>query len=237
MFLSIVIPAYNEEKRISETLEKYLRFYNQNNSVEFIVVLNACTDNTLSIVESFSKKYPNRVRYINIQEPILKGGAVREGFKLAKGDLISFLDADGSTSPEEFDKVVRKVDGFDGAIASRWKKGSRIVGGSFFREVISIGFMALVKMLFWMPFVDTQCGAKVFKKKVVQEVLSELCVNDMAFDVELLHKILRKGYTILEVPSIWTDHSDSSTTLGSPWKLFLASFNMFATILRIRIRR
>ncbi len=234
MFLSIVIPAYNEEGRISKTLDKYLRFYHTTD-VEFVVVLNDCTDNTLSIVESFSKKYPNRVRYINIKEPILKGGAIRKGFGLAQGDLISFLDADGSTSPEEFDKVVRKVADFDGAIASRWKKGSKIVGGSFFREVISIGFMALVKMLFWMPFIDTQCGAKVFKRKVVQEVLPELRINNMAFDVELLHKILRKGFTIVEVPSIWIDHSDSSTTLGSPWKLFLASFNMFATILKIRL--
>lgn len=236
MFLSIVIPAYNEEKRITETLEKYLCFY-CHHSVELIIVLNGCTDNTLGMVEPFIKKYPSRVKFKNIKQAIGKGGAVREGFKMAQSEFIGFLDADGSTCPEEFNKLIEKSKGFDGAIASRWKKGSKIVGASILREVVSIGFIFLVKILFFMPFTDTQCGAKIFKKGVIAQVLPKLKVNNMAFDVELLYFIHRAGFRILEVSSVWVDNSSSSSALGSPVNLFKNGLKMFITLLNIRFRK
>jgi len=236
MFLSIVIPAHNEEERISKTLDDYLHFYNEKD-VEFIVVLNACQDNTIGVVKEYVEKNPKQIRYTDIKEAIGKGGAVREGFRMAKGELIGFLDADASTSPEEFEKVVQVAKKNDGAIASRWKKGSKIVGGSFFREIFSVGFITLVRMLYWMPFIDTQCGAKVFKKKVIDEILPMMKINNMAFDVELLYNIQKKNFNVIEVPSVWIDNSSSSPTLGSPLRLIGTSINIFFTLIKIRFKK
>lgn len=234
MFLSIIIPAYNEEKRISETLEKYLRFYNQNN-VELIIVLNGCQDNTAEVVSLFKKKYPAKIRIIEIKEAG-KGRAVRKGFQMANGELIGFVDADGATDPEEFDKLVKNVNGFDGAIASRWKKGSEVINRNFFRKMVSLCFVLLVRLIVWLPFLDTQCGAKVFKKKPIKTILPKLKVNNMAFDVEILHWCRLLGFRIEEMPSRWID-KDSSGFLGSPAKVLISGFKMFFTLISIRLRK
>ncbi|MBU0598194.1 glycosyltransferase [Patescibacteria group bacterium] len=236
MTLTIIFPAFNEEERIGQTLDKYLSFY-KDKFVDFIIIVNGCTDKTETVVREYGEKFPDKIDYIVISEEIGKGGAVRRGFQIAKGDLISFIDADASTEPPEFDRLVRKINGVDGAIASRWKKGSKIVNGNLFREIISLGFIAFVKVLFWMPVIDTQCGAKVFKKKVIKAILPQLRVNNMAFDVELLYTIRRAGFRVIEVPSKWEDNSSSSAMLGSPSKVIKNSINMFFTLLRIRLMK
>src|SRR3989344_5442103 len=97
--LSIVIPAYNEEKRIGRTLDNYLNFFSKKiRNFEIIVVLNGCKDNTFDIVKRFIKK-SNKIRYLIFKENIGKGGAIVEGFKTARGDLIGFVDADMATPP------------------------------------------------------------------------------------------------------------------------------------------
>ncbi|MDD5039755.1 MAG: glycosyltransferase family 2 protein [Patescibacteria group bacterium] len=235
MMLSIVIPAYNEEKRISSTLEKYLSHY-ASCPVEFIVVLNACTDNTRGVVDDFIKRFPGRIRYIEIPDEIGKGGAVKAGFQVAHGDNIGFLDADGSTDPAEYEKLIREIDRFDCAIASRWKRGSEVVNRKLIRNIVSFGFISFVRILFWMPFADTQCGAKVFRRKVIEAVLPKLTVHNMAFDIQLLQLIRKAGFTITEVPTRWVDKS-SSALLGSPMKLIINSFRILATLVRIRITK
>jgi len=234
MFLSIVIPAYNEEKRISETLKKYLLFYDANKA-EFIIVLNGCQDNTLGVVRSFERKSDTRIRIIDIAETG-KGRAVRKGFAVAQGDLIGFIDADGATEPEEFDKLVKKVSEFDGAIASRWKRGAEVINRNFFRKLVSLCFVLLVRLIVWLPFIDTQCGAKVFKKKVIKSILPKLKVNNMAFDVEILYQCKLLHYQIVEVPSRWVD-KDSSGFLDSPFKVFVSGLKMFFTLINIRLRK
>src|SRR3989344_4067768 len=98
MKYSIIIPAYNEEKRIGVTLDDYCSYFSKfpKGEVEIIVVLNGCVDNTLMVVKEYAKKYAV-LRYVDIKEAIRKGGAVIEGFKIAKGDLIGYADADGAT--------------------------------------------------------------------------------------------------------------------------------------------
>ena len=93
--LSIIIPAYNEENRIKPTLQAYLDFF-KDKDIEIIVIMNGCTDNTLEVVRSLNSP---KINYINIPEAIGKGGAIIEGFKIAKGNLISYVDADNSTKP------------------------------------------------------------------------------------------------------------------------------------------
>jgi len=234
MFLSIIIPAYNEEKRIGETLDDYLGFYTQD--VEVIVVLNGCQDRTLDEIKKRKDRFSQILRYIEIKEAIGKGAAVKIGFEAAKGDLIGFVDADNATSPTEFDKIVQTIDGTDACIASRLKKGSQVINRTVMRKIVSLGFVAIVKLLFGMPFADTQCGAKIFKKNVIKEVIPFLTTTNMAFDVELLYIILKKGYKIKELPSVWIEKS-SSALLGSPFKLVVNGVKVFFTLLHIRFKK
>lgn len=232
MFLSIVIPAYNEEKRIGRVLEQYIDFFKEN--LEIIIVLNGCRDRTEEVVQKTQRKYPNIVRYFDIKE-VGKGRAIIKGFKEAQGDLIGFVDADGSTSPMEYGHLISRINGADGVIASRWKKGARVENRTFIRKIISLGFVFLVKILFFLPYQDTQCGAKIFKKMALKKVLPKITIKNMAFDVELLYLMKKHNFNIKERPTVWLDQS-SSAVLGSPLKIIINSIKMFFTLIFIRIK-
>ncbi|GAI24521.1 unnamed protein product, partial [marine sediment metagenome] len=107
MFLSIVVPAHNEEKRMADFLPE-LAIYCRNHEkpCEIIVVPNFCKDRTNEVAEKIAASFPGLIKVINIKEKVLKGGAVKAGFKAASGDLIGFIDADGATSAKEYNKVV-----------------------------------------------------------------------------------------------------------------------------------
>ncbi|MDD5342177.1 MAG: glycosyltransferase family 2 protein [Patescibacteria group bacterium] len=236
MLISIVIPAYNEAKRIRETLDRYVKdFYP--GQTEIIVVLNGCRDDSREVVERAIKELGPAIRYFDLKTGG-KGLAVHYGFQKAEGELVGFLDADGSTSPEEYRKLVEAIlqKKYDGAIASRWKKGSQIIGRkSPLRKLTSQGFHLVTKLLFWLPVRDTQCGAKLFRREVVQKILPNLKEKNMAFDVELLWLAKRAGFHITEVPSVWVDKS-SSEMLGSTTKLMRTSLNMFLALVKIRFQ-
>ncbi|MBU0707630.1 glycosyltransferase family 2 protein [Patescibacteria group bacterium] len=236
MLLSLIIPAYNESKRIRKTLEAYVKKTFPGKK-EIIVVLNGCTDNSREVVEQAIKELGNEIVLYEIKEGS-KGKAVRYGFERAQGDIVGFLDADGATSPEEFDKLVDQIvkHGVDGAIASRWCKGSKVIGRtSVFRTIASQGFYILTKALFWMPFRDSQCGAKLFKKEVIKRILPKLKVENMAFDVEILYLIHSAGFKIREVPTVWVDQA-SSEQFASMTKLARVSLRMFLTIIALRFK-
>ena len=165
MKVSIIIPAYNEEKRIGKTLKAYSEFFrkkqkeNKIKSFEIIVVLNACRDNTLGVVKNYQKKY-KEIKYLNFKEAG-KGFAVIEGFKDAlkrKNDLIGFVDADMATKPEVYYDLIENIRNSDGIIAARWRKDSIIKEKkSIIRKVYSWGFNFLVRSLLFLPYSDTQC--------------------------------------------------------------------------------
>lgn len=234
MFLFLIIPAYNEEQRIKRTLRDYLKYFK--NNFKILVVLNGCTDNTLAVVKDVQNHYPQNLDSLDIKEMIGKGGAIRKGFKRAQGDIVGFIDADGSTSPLEFEKLIKAIDHFSGAIASRWIAGAKVLKReSFLRKIASRIFLILVRLLFRMPYQDTQCGAKVFRKEVIDSILPELRINNMAFDVELLYLIKRRGYQLKEVPTVWVDKS-TSAMLGSPLRFLKTSWEMFWGLIFLRLR-
>ncbi|MFA6098559.1 MAG: dolichyl-phosphate beta-glucosyltransferase [Patescibacteria group bacterium] len=235
MHLSIIIPAFNEEQRISKTLTDYTNYFSGKDT-EIIIVLNGCRDNTIGIVSDFKKEYPGLIEYIEEKKAIGKGGAVHLGFSRAEGELIGFVDADGSTEPAEFQKVVDQLGEADGVIASRWKKGSQVINRSFPRKLISFSFLIFVKVFFWMPFTDTQCGAKIFKKQAIKNLLPSLKITNMAFDVELLYLSLKRGFKIVEVPTRWVDKS-SSAMLGSFGRVIQMAFKMFFSLMSIRLKK
>jgi len=230
MRLSIIIPAYNEEFRIGKTLGNYLEFISKKiKEFEIIVVLNNCKDNTLKIVKDFIKK-DKRIRYLNFKEAIGKGGAILEGFKIADGELIGFIDADMATPPDAFYDLILNINNYDGIIASRWIKGSKIGEKQpLLKRIGSRGFNFLVKILFNLKFVDTQCGAKLFKKESIKECIKDIGITKWAFDVNLLYSVKRKGYKIKEIPTKW------NAVEASHFNLFKAIPEMFLGLIRLRL--
>ncbi|MEK6951728.1 MAG: dolichyl-phosphate beta-glucosyltransferase [Nanoarchaeota archaeon] len=228
--LSIIIPAHNEEERILKTLKDYAAFFDikLKKNYELIVIPNACKDNTTKIVAEFSKKQ-HRVKYKELKEAG-KGIALIEGFKIANGSLIGFVDADNSTSPKEFNKLMEAINSYDGAIASRWMKNSIVdIKQPLQRVIAGRVFNFLIRFTLGLNFHDTQCGAKLFKKEAIKKVYTKLGITKWAFDIDLLYLFKRNGYTIKEVPIKWAD------TISSKLKIPKASFEMFLALIRLRL--
>ena len=226
--LSIIIPAYNEEDRIKETLEAYCDFFSGKIDFELQVIVNGCTDNTLGVVKNVAKKH-KQVRYVDIGKVASKGAAVNYGFKIANGELIGFVDADMATKPDSFYELVKNIEGYEGVVASRWIKNAivnkkqnltRIIAGRMFNLLVNIFFNLKIK--------DTQCGAKLFKNNAIKKVSTHLGKTKWAFDVDLLYHMKLYGYKINEVPTEWNEpggsHLKSKTVL-----------EMFLSILRLRL--
>ena len=230
--LLLLIPAYNEERRIEPVLKLYGRYFQENYHGKFqlVVVLNGCTDDTLAVVQRVGEEYPS-VTALEFTAAIGKGGALIEGLKLAPlADLIGYVDADGATPPHAFHELVKHMPGYDCVIGSRWLPDSVLhVEQSGNRRFASRVFHFIVQTLFRMNIKDTQCGAKVMRREAVQNVHSTLLIADMAFDINLLYSLHRAGYKILEVPTEWTDK------IGTKVTLFRTSLAMFLSAVRIRL--
>jgi len=234
--LLLLIPAYNEEKRIEPTLRDYAQFFHReyNGKFQLVVVLNGCRDDTLGVVNRVAKEFPE-ISALNFPDPIGKGGALIEGLKLApSADLIGYVDADGATGPEAFAKLVHLVAQADCVIGSRWLPGAVLHQSQpWTRRFFSRVFHAIVRLLFLrrMNFQDTQCPAKVMRRAAVEKVHSSLRIADLAFDVNLLYVLKREGFRVLEVPTEWTDKVGSKVTQS----LLRSSLVMFLSVVRLRL--
>jgi len=226
MELSIIIPAYNEEKRILKTLKEYTKFFTKKfkKNFEIIIVPNNCKDNTLRVAQNFSKKN-KQIKIFNIPYYVGKGGAVMLGFEKAKGNYIGFADADNSTNPKNFFKLYENIKKFDGTIASRRIKGAIIdPKRRVSQEVSSFLFYKLTNLLFSLNFKDTQCGAKLFTKKTAHFLIKNYTEPGWIFDVDLLCVCKKNNLKILEYPVIWRDSEGSKLSfldaITSVLKLF-----------------
>jgi glycosyltransferase involved in cell wall biosynthesis len=234
-FISIIIPAYNEEKRIEKTLINYTGYFDKEYSgkYELLIILNGCRDRTEEVVKKYSQ-VNSRVNYVDIQEAVGKGGAIKEGLKIAGGSLIGYTDADGSTSPEMMHRlfgVLSFIDSVDSVIGSRNIPGSIVTGKNWRRKVMSYSFNFLVNFLFNLNIADTQCGAKVIRRHIVTKILPNLTISNMAFDVNFLVDVRSVGGVILEIPIDWSDDTDS--TIKSPIKTSLA---MAVEVVKLRFK-
>ena len=228
----LLIPAYNEERRIEPVLRDYGRYFREHYPGKFqlVVVLNGCRDNTRSVVERVAKDFPS-VSLLDFADPIGKGGALIEGLKLAgHAEAIGYVDADGATPPRAFHDLVKRLGEADCVIGSRWLPGAVLhQAQSGKRQFASRAFHAIVQGLFWMNIHDTQCGAKVLRREAVEKVHTYLRIADMAFDINLLYSLKRAGCRVLEVPTEWTDQ------IGSKVIFFRTSLTMFLSAVRIRL--
>lgn len=243
--IDIIIPAYNEEHRIEPMLRSYVDYFDVD--VQFIVVLNGCRDNTLAVVERVQKKHPQAITIINIPEAIGKGGAIIAGWNASIARWIGFVDADGSTSPAEFEKLIQTALAGKGGtdregrtypravIASRFMPGGQVIDRhSFMRKVSSRGFAWGVRRLFGMGYYDTQCGAKLFSRSTILPMLANVKTTDMNFDVELLWRLYQQGIVVQEVPTIWID-KPGSVALGTRSDFLSTGFKMAWRLLKLRL--
>jgi len=232
--LLLLIPAYNEERRIEPVLRDYAQFFAKHYTGNFqmVVVLNGCTDDTLGVVRRVAVEHLN-IRALEFKAPIGKGGALIEGLRLAGfGDLIGYVDADGATPPQALCQLVRSLGDADCAIGSRWLAGAVLhQSQTHFRRFVSRCFHLIVETLFWMHIKDTQCPCKIIRREAVDKIHSSLCIADLAFDVNLLVSLKRAGLKVFEMPIEWTDKVGSKVTPS----LFRSSLAMFLSVVRIRL--
>lgn len=224
MKLSIVIPAKNEQVRIASTLKEYVEFFPE---TEFVVVVNGSIDDTEKIVAEFARGHP-QIKLLGIPQAIGKGGAVQAGFRLVQGDLIGFVDADGSTSPPQFQKLLDQLDSYDVAIASRWVSGAKFLKKQpLSRRFLGRAFNLSVKAITGLSYNDTQCGAKVFKKELIDFLLPKLKIRDFAFDVEILYLCKKYEFKVLEIPIEWEDKEGSTLSI-------VKNLGLMKSLLKIR---
>ncbi len=230
---SLVIPAYNEVGRIESTL-KNLMFaldyqFSFAKNFELLIIMDGCQDGTPEAVKALIK---NRLGIIAIVLPnrLGKGGAIIEALKYAQGDLIAFIDADGSVPLSELNRLMKFADQYDLVIGSRYKKSSVLpYRRPFKRFLFGRSFNVLTKLLFWRlhDIKDSQCGLKVFSKDLVNAVNGDLLITDFVFDVNLIYSAARHGFKTKEVGIAWIDKDGGKLSRNLIKQTFIMSFSLF----------
>ena len=231
IYLSIIIPAYNEENRISPTIRKIEAFLiHKRYGAEIIVVDDGSSDNTAGVIEKLKIEYQN-ITLVRQPGNFGKGAAVKKGALLARGGIILFSDADLSTPIEEADKLAFLIEsGSDVVFGSRSLPGSNVVVRQpFYRVLMGKVFNLVVWLLLGMSFKDTQCGFKGFSKKAASYIFCRQLIEGFAFDVELIFIALKGGFKVREEPVSWYNSPDSRVSV------LLSPLSMIAELVRIRV--
>ncbi len=204
-FLSVVIPAYNEENRLGPTLARIQEYLGaQGYTFQILVVDNGSEDRTAEVAREAGVEV--------IEEPRRgKGAAVRAGMLAARGEYLLFSDADLSTPIEEVEKLMDELRaGSDVAIASRGLRESKLVKRQpWYREFVGRAGNVLVRLIALRGIADTQCGFKLFPREIAQRVFLAQRLRGAAFDVEVLFIVRHAGWEIAEVPVTWIDSPDT----------------------------
>jgi len=210
IYLSVVIPAYNEEKRLPPTLKEVVEYLKkQNFSWEVLVVNDGSSDNTAKVVAEFAQSHPN-VRLIDNKTNQGKGAVVKQGMLEAKGEWRLFMDADNSTPISEVEELWPFIKDYEVIIGSRYVQGSKITEKQpFIRRFISRAGNILIQLLILPGIQDTQCGFKMFSQKATETVFPKQRFMRWSFDMEILAIAKRAGFKIKEVPVVWRNAPQS----------------------------
>jgi len=229
--LSIVIPAYNEELRLPATLDRIAAYLKTSGrGAEVLVVDDGSKDRTAAVAESFRDRIPS-LRVVPNGVNRGKGYSVRHGVQEARSPFVLFTDADLSAPIEEAEKLIDalKSNNCDVAIGSRAVDRSLItVHESPFREFAGIIFNKIVRIILWLPFVDTQCGFKAFRRERCGIIFEQQTIERFGFDPELLYLARHHGLRAVEIPVRW-GHSPATKV-----SMLRDSFQMFLDVFVIR---
>jgi len=202
--ISIIIPAYNEQKRILRCLERVSSYCNEKEwDYEILIAEDGSTDNTVKIVKDFAL-HDDRIKLLSFTERLGKGGAIKNAMFQATKDYVCFMDSDLSADVSEFERFLPFVNDYDIVLGSRQLRGNLSpIEGPVYRKIFSKLYSKFFRFLFRMPIHDPQCGFKLFKKNIVSRLYKEIHITGFAFDSEVLVKAYWLGLKIKEVPIIW----------------------------------
>jgi dolichyl-phosphate beta-glucosyltransferase len=221
MLVSVVIPAFNEEKAIGSHVRAVLSYADARPfELEVLVVDDGSSDGTAASVEALAAE-DARVRLVRMGRNVGKGRAVREGLLAAGGDVRGFTDADAATDISELDRILPAIEGGAAvAIGSRALKDDETeVQADLHRVVIGRTFNTLLRMIAGTvdrggrPIADTQCGFKWFTAEACEAIFQRAVADGFAFDVEVLYLANRLGFPVAEVPVNWTEKGESRVNL------------------------
>lgn len=230
MKLSVIIPAYNEEKRIVSTLKAiadYLR--NQSYESEVVVVNNSSKDKTVEVANEFGENIPN-FRIIDEPRPG-KGYAVTTGMLAARGDYRLFTDADNSTSIDQIEKMWPEIDkGYEVVVGSLAVKGAKVLKGGeepLLRVIFGkLGNKWIQVFAVW-GISDTQRGFKLFRANAVENIFPRLTIFGWGFDVEVLALAKKFGHKIKEIPVVWDNDPESTVNFWAYPQVLMQTLKIF----------
>ncbi len=219
-FLSIIIPAHNEERRLPQTLEQVVAFVKkQSYPCEVLVVENGSRDNTLKIAQEFAARYPF-IQAIHEGQPG-KGRAIRKGMLAATGQYRFFADADFSMPVDEINRFIPPAIDAPIVIASREGPGAVRYNEPTYRHFTGRVFNTIIRLLVLHDLDDTQCGFKMFRAEAANDLFPRQTLMGWSFDVELLYIAHRRGYTIRELGVPWYFNPESKiNVLRDSWRMF-----------------
>ncbi len=202
--LTIIIPAYNEEKRIGASLSALCNWIKESRTACKIIVVSDGTDGTHSVSRRFGRKFPRTIEVLQYPERLGKGGAVLAGLRKCHGAAIMF-DADASVRPEQMPLLLSKIGKNDVVIASRRIKGAKIAGRyPFWRVGLSVLFNFYTRLVLGLAYADTQCGYKLFSARAVRLLSSyPFTSKGYEWDVEVLLAAKKLGLRVVEIPIVW----------------------------------
>ncbi len=226
--LSIIIPSYNEEQRLPATLERIAAYLQTcGRETEVLVVDDGSKDGTAAVAEYFQIKIPS-LRIISNGVNRGKGYSVRHGIQQARGRIALFTDANLSAPIEEAGQLIDALETNDVAIGSRALDRSLIsVHESRFREFAGIVFTTIVRLILWLPFVDTQCGFKAFRRDRCGILFEQQTIERFGFDPELLYLARHHGLRAVEIPVRWGhSHATKVSMMRDSMQMFLDVFTI-----------
>lgn len=240
-YLSLIIPAYNEERRITTTLLSVYDYLSQQSySWEILIVLDGPTDNTLKHVQEFAATRQN-IRWLDRGENRGKGFTVREGMLAARGEIRLFSDADNSTDLSHFAQMRPLFEqGYDVVICSRDPKDAAGAGQAvpqpFFKRLLGNAGNLFIQTVAVPGIWDTQCGFKAFTARAAEDIFSVARIDGWGFDIEALALARYFKYRVAIIGARWVDHAEThvrvwnyATTLGETvrvrWNLLTGAYN------------
>lgn len=215
--VEIVIPVLNEERALPPCIETLVEFTSTLPEYEWCITVadNGSTDSTPQVIADLAKKYPQvGTERLEVRG---RGRALKQAWLASNADVRCYMDVDLSTDIKALPALVSAIasEGYDVAIGSRLSKDSEVIGRKLVREITSRGYNLLIKLMFWPPFNDAQCGFKAVSRRATEELMPIIEDNAWFMDTEMLLLAQSAGYRIKQVPVRWTDDPDTRVKIVS----------------------